>query len=86
MKRRDRNKEIRLQIEEYRKKLSRMGKRQFAEEWNRTMLQLNPDSEIKERIDENGEEWEKTPYERTRDAVYATGNKWAKENFNDTHG
>lgn len=60
MKKRDRNKEIRLQIEEYRKKLSRMGKRQFAEEWNRTMLQLNPDSEIKERIDENGEEREET--------------------------
>lgn len=27
-----------------------------------------------------------TPYERTRNAVYSTGNKWAKENFNDTHG
>lgn len=34
MKKRDRNKEIRLQIEEYRKKLSRMGKRQFAAERN----------------------------------------------------
>ena len=26
------------------------------------------------------------PYERTRAAVYATGNKWAIENFNATHG
>lgn len=26
-----------------------------------------------------------TPYERTRDTVYATGNKWAIENFNATH-
>ena len=27
----------------------------------------------------------KTPFERTRNAVYATGNKWAIENFNATH-
>jgi len=26
-----------------------------------------------------------SPYERTRTAVYATGNKWAIENFNATH-
>ena len=26
-----------------------------------------------------------TPYEKTRAAVYATGNKWAIENFNATH-
>lgn len=26
-----------------------------------------------------------TPYERTRRAVYATGNKWAIENFHATH-
>ena len=26
-----------------------------------------------------------TPYERTRRAVYATGNRWAIENFNATH-
>ena len=26
-----------------------------------------------------------TPYERTRRVVYATGNKWAIENFNATH-
>ena len=27
-----------------------------------------------------------TPYERTRAAVYATGNRWAIENFEATHG
>lgn len=26
-----------------------------------------------------------SPYERTRQAVYATGNRWAIENFNATH-
>lgn len=26
-----------------------------------------------------------SPYERTRTAVYATGNRWAIENFNATH-
>lgn len=26
-----------------------------------------------------------TPYERTRAAVYATGNRWAIENFEATH-
>jgi len=26
-----------------------------------------------------------TPFERTRNAVYATGNRWAIENFNATH-
>lgn len=26
-----------------------------------------------------------TPYERTRAAVYATGNRWAIENFHATH-
>ena len=26
-----------------------------------------------------------TPFERQRNAVYATGNKWAIENFNATH-
>lgn len=26
-----------------------------------------------------------SPYERARNAVYATGNKWAIENFNSTH-
>lgn len=26
-----------------------------------------------------------SPYERTRSAVYATGNRWAIENFNATH-
>ena len=26
-----------------------------------------------------------SPYERTRNAVYATGNRWAIENFHATH-
>lgn len=26
-----------------------------------------------------------SPYERTRNAVYATGNRWAIENWNATH-
>ncbi len=26
-----------------------------------------------------------TPYERTRNYVYSTGNRWAIENFNATH-
>lgn len=26
-----------------------------------------------------------TPYERCKNAVYATGNRWAIENFNATH-
>ena len=26
-----------------------------------------------------------SPYERTRSCVYATGNRWAIENFNATH-
>jgi hypothetical protein len=27
----------------------------------------------------------RSPYERTKRAVYATGNRWAIENFNATH-
>ncbi len=33
----------------------------------------------------NMERTKRTPYERTRAAVYATGNRWAIENFNATH-
>lgn len=29
--------------------------------------------------------WIESPYERTRASVYATGNRWAIENFNATH-
>lgn len=38
----------------------------------------NEEVDIRERYIE-------TPYERTRRAVYATGNRWAIENFNATH-
>ena len=31
------------------------------------------------------ESYYQSPYERTRAMVYATGNKWAIENFNATH-
>ena len=31
------------------------------------------------------EQFIESPYERTRREVYATGNKWAIENFNATH-
>ena len=45
-------------------------------------------SEFSQWVDQNFEEQQKlvqTPYERTRASVYATGNKWAIENFNATH-
>lgn len=35
--------------------------------------------------EESRDKMVETPYERTRRAVYATGNKWAIENFNATH-
>ena len=46
--------------------------------------------ELNKIEDENEEEEEIyrpyiSPYERARAAVYATGNKWAIENFNATH-
>lgn len=34
---------------------------------------------------ESRDEIIESPYERTRRAVYATGNRWAIENFNATH-
>lgn len=34
---------------------------------------------------ERGYQRRETPYERTKRQVYATGNKWAIENFNATH-
>lgn len=55
----NRDNEIRLQIEEYREKLKKMNSAQLATEWNRVMLWLNPGSSIKERIINNEEEWEK---------------------------
>lgn len=55
----NRDKVIRLQIEEYREKLKKMNLAQFSAEWNRVMLWLNPGSSIKERINNNEEEWEK---------------------------
>jgi hypothetical protein len=45
-------------------------------------------TQFSEWVDENFEEktyYTQTPQERTRNYVYATGNKWAIENFNATH-
>lgn len=33
----------------------------------------------------NEPQYRETPYERTKRQVYATGNKWAIENFHATH-
>lgn len=38
-----------------------------------------------ENMEKDLERTRRTPYERTRAAVYATGNRWAIENFNATH-
>lgn len=49
---------------------------------------FNTYTEFAEWRDENFEEHEKfieTPYERARNSVYATGNRWAIENWNSTH-
>lgn len=46
------------------------------------ILEGNPDREY---ILDSIYQRRTTPQERTRSAVYATGNKWAIENFNDTH-
>ena len=37
------------------------------------------------RVDPDDEPRRMSPYERTKAQVYATGNKWAIENFNATH-
>ena len=37
------------------------------------------------KVTDEREEFVMSPYERTRAAVYATGNRWAIENFNATH-
>lgn len=44
---------------------------------------VNP--EFEEAVKDMMKGIKKSPYERTRDSVYATGNKWAKENFDTTH-
>lgn len=41
--------------------------------------------EFEEAVREMENERKLTPYQRTRNAVYATGNKWAKENSDSTH-
>ena len=53
-----------------------------------TRPNFETEEEWQEWFEDNYEEKEiciESPYERTRRAVYATGNKWAIENFNATH-
>ena len=44
-----------------------------------------PKEEVEEVKEERTYSRPLTPYERCRNAVYATGNRWAIENFNATH-
>ena len=45
-----------------------------------------PKPEVKEEVEaEKPYTRRLTPYERCRNAVYATGNRWAIENWNATH-
>lgn len=46
----DRDKAIRLRVEEYKEELRKMNSTQLAAEWIGVMLWLNPGSSIKERI------------------------------------
>lgn len=52
MNKRNRENEIRLQIEEYRKKLRKMTLTQFAEEWYRVVIELSPQSAIRAAVEE----------------------------------
>ena len=54
----------------------------------RYALNFDTYAEFMAWVEQNFDEYEKiieTPYEATRNSVYATGNKWAIENFNNTH-
>lgn len=44
-----------------------------------------PNPEFEKAVQDMIESRKPTPQERTRSAVYATGNKWARENFEATH-
>lgn len=54
----------------------RTDKDTIAEHMAEEAMQDNQPRRHKRRLD---------PYERTRASVYATGNKWAIENFEATH-
>lgn len=43
------------------------------------------EEEEREKANKQTQTTRLSPYERTRNAVYATGNRWAIENFNATH-
>lgn len=56
--------------------------------YEKTRKNFKTDEEWEKWVQENYDEKEifvESPYERTRNMVYATGNKWAIENFNATH-
>lgn len=56
--------------------------------WIENRERFNTKEDYEKWVEENYEEREifiGTPFERTRASVYATGNKWAIENFNATH-
>lgn len=42
-------------------------------------------SEFEKVVNDTAKSRKLSPYERTRNTVYATGNKWARENFEATH-
>ncbi len=56
--------------------------------FDQTRQNFNTYEEWETWVNENytsRERWVESPYERTRRAVYSTGNKWSIENFNATH-
>jgi hypothetical protein len=46
---------------------------------------IKADKVKREYVESQIEAQRRTPYERARAAVYATGNRWAIENWNATH-
>lgn len=63
-------------------------KMSYSKLYDETMNNFETYNDWNNWVKENFEEREifvESPYERTRRAVYSTGNKWAIENFNATH-
>lgn len=60
----------------------------YHEVYDNNRARFNSYDEYEKWVEENYEEREKfveSPQERLRASVYATGNRWAIENFNATH-
>ena len=69
-------------------KKNRTNVYKFRELEEKFRKDFNTYEEFSNWVEENFEMEEvyyQSPYERTRAMVYATGNKWAIENFNATH-